>query len=314
MEVFAVRQPGPMTTVQDLGRCGFLDRGVPVSGALDAFSCRVANLLVGNEEGAAVLEITMLGPALEVLAETDIALTGAEMGMTINRTSAPGWRTIGVKPGDIIRIPLAKAGCRAYLAVTGGIAVPSLMGSRSTFVRAKIGGLQGRGLIKGDILQRGAGGRLLKHPRKLPGAWIPQYPSEIALRALPGPQDDFFRKGSAVFFGASYEVATESDRMGCRLRGPAVERDAGMPQSIITEPTMPGNVQIPADGRPIILLVEQTTGGYAKIATVISSDIPKLAQAVPGNIVRFERVALKEAHRLYRQQQELLGRIRASFQ
>ena len=157
MEVFAVRQPGPLTTVQDLGRFGFLDRGVPPSGALDPFACRVANRLVGNPEGAAVLEITLAGPTLEVLTAAEIALTGAEMALTLNGAPAGGWRSVRVSPGDVIRLPRAESGCRAYLAVTGGIDVPTVMGSRSTFVRAKIGGLAGRQLHKGDILKRGAG-------------------------------------------------------------------------------------------------------------------------------------------------------------
>jgi antagonist of KipI len=309
MELFAVRNPGPMTTVQDLGRLAFLDRGVPLSGALDPFACRVANLLVGNPEEAAVLEITVMGPTLEILAPADIALTGADMGMTVNQAPVRGWRTVRANPGDFIRIPRAAQGCRAYLAVTGGIDVPLMMGSRSTFVRAKIGGVAGRGLIKGDILHRGEGGPLSR-PRELPGEWVPQYAREIALRAVPGPQDDAFREGIDAFFGASYAVTEQADRMGCRLMGAAVRRDPGAPESIVTEPTMPGNVQVPADGQPIILLVEQTSGGYAKIATVITADIPHAAQAMPGNTVRFERVTLEDAHRLYREQQKHLQQIR----
>jgi antagonist of KipI len=312
MEIFAVRNPGPMTTVQDLGRLAFLDRGVPLSGALDPFACRVANLLVGNPEGAAVLEITVIGPTFEVLAVADIALTGADMGMTVNREPVRGWRTVRVNPGDIIRIPRVASGCRAYLAVTGGIDVTPMMGSRSTFVRAEIGGMQGRGLIKGDIMRRGAGA-LLGRPRELLDEWIPQYAREIALRALPGPQDDAFRESIDAFFGAPYVVTPQADRMGCRLRGTTVHRDAGSPESIVTEPTMPGNVQVPADGQPIILFVEQTSGGYAKIATVITADLPKAAQAMPGNAVRFERVTLEDAHRLYREQQKRLQQIREYF-
>jgi allophanate hydrolase subunit 2 len=187
-----------------------------------------------------------------------------------------------------------------------------MMGSRSTFVRAKIGGVHGRGLINGDILHRGAGS-LLSRPRELPAEWVPQYAREITLRAVPGPQDDAFGEGINAFFGACFEVTQQADRMGCRLLGPAVHRDAGSPESIVTEPTMPGNVQIPADGQPIILLVEQTSGGYAKIATVITADLPKVAQAMPGNTVRFERVTLEMAHSLYRAQQEKLQQIRNNF-
>jgi biotin-dependent carboxylase-like uncharacterized protein len=312
MDLFAVRQPGPLTTVQDLGRFGFLDRGVPPSGALDPFAYRVANRLVGNPEGAAVLEITLAGPTLEVLAAAEIALTGAEMALTRNGAPVGGWRSVRVSPGDVIRLPRAESGCRAYLAVTGGIDVPPVMGSRSTFVRARIGGLAGRQLRKGDILARGAGD-LLGRPRELPAAWVPRYEPEITLRALPGPQDEDFRTGSGLFFGAPYWVTTETDRMGCRLSGPAVERDPGAPPSIVTEPTVPGNVQVPADGQPIILLVEQTSGGYGKIATVISPDLPRVAQAVPGNSVRFARVTLEEAHRLYREERERFEKIRAAL-
>lgn len=309
MELFAVRNPGPMTTVQDLGRPAFLDRGVPLSGALDPFACRVANLLVGNPEGAAVLEITVMGPTLEALAPADIALTGADMAMTVNQEPVRGWRTARVNPGDVIRIPRALQGCRAYLAVTGGIDVPLMMGSRSTFVRARIGGVQGRGLVKGDILHRGAG-TLLGCPRDLPDEWIPHYAGEILLKALPGPQDDTFRGGIDAFFNASYEVTPQADRMGCRLRGAAVHRDQESPESIVTEPTMPGNVQVPADGQPIILLVEQTSGGYAKIATVITADLSRVAQAMPGDTVRFERVTLEHAHCRYRERQKKLQEIR----
>jgi len=308
METFAIRNPGPMTTVQDLGRPAFLDRGVPLSGALDIFACRVANLLVGNPEGAAVLEITVMGPTLEVLAPADIALTGADMGMTINREPVRGWKAIRVNSGDTIRIPRTTNGCRAYLAVTGGIDVPPMMGSRSTFARAGIGGFQGRALIRGDLLRRGPG-PLMNSLRELPDECIPRYPQEITLRVLPGPQDDLFRKGSDDFFRAYYEVTEQGDRMGCRLRGPAVRRDDGSPESIVTEPTMAGNVQVPADGQPIILLVEQTSGGYAKIATVITADLSRVAQAMPGSTVRFERVSLETAHSLYREQKRLLQRI-----
>lgn len=310
MDIFTVKNPGALTTVQDLGRFGFLDRGVPPSGALDSFACRVANLLAGNPEGLAVLEITVMGPVLEAMGEADIALTGAEMGMTINKNPVPSWRTARVKEGDIIRILRAEKGCRAYLAVSGGFEVPLVMGSRSTFVRAGFGGLQGRGLIKGDILKKGAGA-LLKQPLFLPDAFLPEYRREIVLRAIPGPQEDSFKHALDLFFTSGYAVTAQSDRMGYRLQGPPIEHDPDAPQSIITEPVVPGNIQIPADGQPIILLVEQTTGGYSKIATVITSDINKVAQAMPGATIRFKKTSLGEAHRLYRTDENRLQKIRA---
>ena len=308
MDAFRVISPGSFTTVQDGGRYSFIDRGVPPSGVLDPYAYRIANLLVGNPVYAAVLEITVMGPALEVLGEADVALTGSDMAVTVNQTPAPMWRTIRLRKGDVIRMRQAKSGCRSYLAVTGGIDVPLVMGSRSTCVKAKIGGVEGRVLRKGDALARLPAEPLSK-PRTLPADFIPSYPHEIVLRAVPGPQEESFQSGLETFFGSIYEVTPDADRMGCRLQGPPVHHDEGFPQSIISEATVPGNVQLPADGQPIILLVEQTTGGYTKIATVISTDLSKIAQAVPGNGVRFQRVTLEEAHRIYRDQVRLLQQI-----
>jgi len=308
MDAFRVISPGSFTTVQDQGRYSFIDRGVPPSGALDLFACRIANLLAGNIAAAAVLEITLMGPALEVLCDADVVLTGADAAMTVNQEPVPGWQSVRVKAGDVIRIRQAKSGCRAYLAVTGGIDVPVVMGSRATCVKAKIGGFEGRPLRKGDIVGR-IPAEPLTRPRKLPTEFIPAYLPDVVLRAVAGPQDEVFASGLETFFGNVYEVTPEADRMGYRLQGPPVRHDEGHPQSIISEPTVPGNVQLPADGQPIILLVEQTTGGYTKIATVISTDLSKIAQSVPGNRVRFQNVTLEEAHRIYREQALLLRQI-----
>ncbi|MHB8091803.1 MAG: 5-oxoprolinase subunit C family protein [Syntrophales bacterium] len=312
MNIFTVKNPGALTTIQDLGRFGFLDQGVPPSGALDPFACRVANLLVGNQENMAVLEITVMGPMLEAMAEADIAITGAEMGMTINKNPVPAWRSTRVNKGDMIRIPRAEKGCRAYLAVTGGFDVPVVMGSRSTFVRAGFGGLHGRGFVKGDILKKGEGA-LLERPQILPAEFIPEYRQKIVLKAIPGPQDDSFQYAIDLFFTACYEVTAQSDRMGYRLQGPLIKHDPDAPKSIVTEPVIPGNIQIPADGQPIILLVEQTTGGYSKIATVITTDIGKIAQAMPGSTLKFEKTSIKEAHRLYREAENRFKKIRTTF-
>jgi biotin-dependent carboxylase-like uncharacterized protein len=308
MEAFRVISPGSFTTVQDRGRYSFIDRGVPPSGVLDPYAYRIANLLVGNPVDAAVLEVTVMGPALEVLGEADVALTGSDMAVTVNQTAAPMWQTIRLSKGDVIRIRQAKSGCRSYLAVTGGIDVPPVMGSRATCVKAKIGGVEGRVLRKDDVLSRFPAEPLAKS-RTLPADFIPSYPPEIVLRAIAGPQEEVFASGLKTFFGGIYEVTSEADRMGYRLQGPPVHHDEGFPQSIISEPTVPGNIQLPADGQPIILLVEQTTGGYTKIATVISTDLSKIAQAVPGNRVRFQRVTLEEAHGIYREQARLLKEI-----
>jgi biotin-dependent carboxylase-like uncharacterized protein len=301
MDTLLVLAPGPYTTVQDKGRFGYQQIGVPSSGAIDQFAFRVANLLVGNPEESAVLEITVVGPQLAVLREVDLALTGAEMGFELNHDPIECWKTIRVKPGDVISIQQVKSGCRGYLAVSGGIDVPEVMGSRSTYVGGKLGGYKGRTLIKGDIIQS-VDGSLLNKPRYLPESWIPRYSEEVLLHAIPGPQDDFFDEGMETFFQSEFSVTVKADRMGYRLQGPSIQLKEEMPKSIISEPTMPGGVQIPADRQPIILLAEQTVGGYAKIATVISPDLSRVAQAIPGNTVRFEQVSLESAHRLYHEQ------------
>jgi biotin-dependent carboxylase-like uncharacterized protein len=262
---------------------------------VDSFAFQAANLLVGNDREAAALEITLSGPHLEVIAEAEIALTGANMGLRINGRPFPMWQSVRVKPGDRIQVGMAQTGCRAYLSVTGGFDVPLVMGSRSTYPSGKIGGLGGRPLLKEDILPKGPG-ELPAKPRRLP--WFPNYSSTVTLRAIPGPQEDYFSKNLDLFFSCSYTVTAQANRMGYRLQGPPVERDPDAPKSIISEPSMPGNIQVPADGQPIILLVEQTIGGYAKIATVITPDLHKVAQAKPGDVFRFAPVNLDAAHQI----------------
>jgi len=312
MELISVKTPGGYTTVQDRGRFGFQQMGVPVSGALDHFARRVANLLVGNSENAAVLELTVMGPVLEFLTEADVALTGARMGMTLNDSPVPGWTSIRLASGDILAIHQVESGCRSYVAVSGGIEVPEIMGSRSTYVGGKLGGFHGRPLNAGDVLQ-GSEGPLLQQPRALDDNQIPEHPDKISLRAVSGPQQDFFHSGLPTFFESEYMVTPKADRMGYRLQGPAVPIDTGKSKSIVSEPSMPGSVQIPADEQPIILLVEQTVGGYCKAATVISSDLPKVAQATPGDRIRFEQVDLETAHRLHGEYQERLRKIAESL-
>ena len=282
--------------------------GIPVSGVLDSFACRVANLLVGNPEGSAVLESTIVGPQLAVLRKTDIALTGAEMDAKLNYKSIESWKTIRVKPGDVLTFQQVKSGCRGYLAVSGGIKVPEVMGSLSTYFGGKIGGYGGRPLKKGDIVSRG-NGSLLDALRYLPEKWIPRYPDKIILRTVAGPQDDHFDEGLATLFQSEYLVTPKADRMGYRLQGAPIKHRENVPKSIISEPTMPGGVQVPADCQPIVLLVEQTVGGYTKIATVISPDLSRLAQAVPGDTVGFESVDLENAHRIYKEEAARLDRI-----
>ena len=312
MDAFSVLTPGGYTTIQDQGRFGYQQMGIPLCGALDAFAFHTANLLVENFKNAAIMEITVMGPRLEIMAEADLAVTGAEIGMTLNDQPIEAWKSFSVKPGDVLDIQQVKSGCRAYLAVNGGIDVPEVMGSRSTYVGGNIGGYHGRLLKAGDVIKCGRAKRLPRM-REMASDMIPSYPPEIVIRAIPGPQDDFFREGLDIIFQSDFMVSTKADRMGYRLQGPKVQIRKGMPKSIISEPTMPGGVQIPADEQPIILMVEQTVGGYTKIVTVISVDLPKVAQATPGDTIRFEKVSLEAAHSLYQEQltklQDLEDRI-----
>lgn len=312
MDAFSVLTPGGYTTIQDQGRFGYQQMGIPVCGVLDAFAFQAANLLVANFINAAVMEITVMGPRLEIMAEADLAVTGAEIGMTLNDQPIEAWKSFSVKPGDILDIQQVKSGCRAYLALNGGIDVPEVMGSRSTYVGGNMGGYHGRLLKAGDVIKCGRAKRLTRM-RQTPSDMIPSYPSEIVIRAIPGPQDDFFLEGLDIIFHSDFMVSTKADRMGYRLQGPKVEIRKGMPKSIISEPTMPGGVQIPPDEQPIILMVEQTVGGYTKIVTVISVDLPKVAQATPGDTIRFERVSLETAHSLYQEQLKKLQDLEESL-
>lgn len=309
MKGFKVLTPGGYTTVQDLGRHGFAHCGVPVSGTLDRFSARIANLLVGNDESSALLELTVMGPSIEILSDMDIALSGASMAMTINEKPVAQWQSVRVKSGDILAISQITEGCRSYLAFGGGIEVPSVMGSFATYAGGKLGGFKGRPLKAGDTIFC-HDTQLLARPRILPGDFIPSYPSRVILRVIPGPQEDYFNMDSTPMFDSDYMVTAKADRMGYRLQGEPIPIKEDMPKSIVSEPAMPGSIQIPPDEQPIILLVEQTVGGYAKIATVISSDLPRMAQATPGDTIAFEKIDLNTAHDIHKKEKQKLDTIK----
>ncbi len=306
---FKILSPGLFTTIQDNGRYGFQKFGVPISGVLDAFSAEIANFLVGNDSDAAVLEFTVTGPRLLIMDNGYIAVTGAQMVVRLNGLKMTPWSAFRVRPGDELEIGQAKSGCRGYLAVTGGIEVPLVMGSRSCYVSGKIGGHEGRPLLAGDILTRGVGCLLLE-PRKIPDELLPEFPSDIVLRAIPGPQDDYFEEGLEIFFTSQYKVSPDANRMGYRLEGTVIKQKTEMPGSIVSESSFAGGIQIPPDGQPIILLVEQTVGGYTKIATVISSDLNLVAQASPGDCIRFQRVDLETAYAAKKKQIKLTADIK----
>ncbi len=310
VKAIKILNPGWFTTVQDHGRRSFQHMGVPVSGVLDAYSATMAGLLAGNGPHAPVLEITVMGPTFEVLREMDIALTGAEMDICVNNAPCPQWESIRVIPGDKVMVGAASKGCRGYLALGGAIAVEEIMGSAATYVGGKTGGFQGRPLKKDDILETGDAPALAR-PRKLPQELIPDLDAPKILHAVPGPQDDFFE--TDILFNTPYTVTEKADRMGYRLSGTPLPMRRGKPASIVSEPVIPGAVQVPADQQPIILLGEQTVGGYAKIATVISTDLPRVAQALPGDTLEFKKVSLLQAHDRLKAHKEKIQRACDAF-
>jgi len=309
MDGIKIISPGGYTTIQDRGRFGFQHMGIPVSGVLDNFAFTLANLLVRNPENTAAMEITVMGPSLEIRKEMDIALTGAKIKIMVNEKPRDQWRSIRVKPGDNVTIGQVTSGCRAYLAFGGGVRLPEVMGSYATYVGGKIGGFKGRPLLPDDILEIRDVPLLMKEAC-LPVEMIPVYQSQAVVRAIPGPQDDYFDQGLHALFQSEYMVTVKADRMGYRMQGPPVPIKDGMPKSIISEPSVPGSIQIPPDEQPIILLVEQTVGGYAKIATVISSDLPIVAQTTPGDTIQFEKVNLDMAYDLIIEEQHKLNSIK----
>ncbi|WP_018131854.1 5-oxoprolinase subunit C family protein [Effusibacillus pohliae] len=315
-----VMRPGLLTSLQDLGRHGVQKYGVVASGAMDPFALRLANLLVGNEEAEAALEMTIQGPTLLFERDALIAICGAALSPKIDGRSVPEWRPVLVKGGSVLQFGMAIAGCRAYLAVAGGFDVPVVMGSRSTYLRAGIGGFQGRALKEGDVLRvRPASRRSLHRMRKLakgmdscPFAatdWavtsdlLPAYGKNPVIRAMRGGQFDWFTVDSQErFFTEPFQVTPQSDRMGYRLSGARLR--LAEPRELISEAVAAGTVQVPAGGQPIVLLADrQTTGGYPKIAQVASVDLPVIAQVKPGETVRFQEITLEEAQALYRRRE-----------
>ena len=291
-----VLHPGLLTTVQDLGRTGYQRFGVSVSGAVDPRSAAVANILAGNPDGEAVLECTVLGPQLRFDAPAVIAVTGADLGPTLDGVPVENYRALRVQAGQTLRFTGPKCGCRAYLAVSGGLDVPEVMGSRSTYMKAKIGGWHGRKLEKGDVLPLRAPGT---EPKALENrALAPEFRgrSEYTLRVVMGPQDDAFTPGGvSAFLSGVYTVTPEFDRMGCRMEGPEIEHNGSA--DILSDGIAFGAVQVPDSGQPIVMLADrQTTGGYTKIANVISADFRLLGQLKSGDRVRFEKVSLAAAH------------------
>jgi antagonist of KipI len=304
MSDLLVQEPGPLTTIQDLGRFGHLRVGIPTSGPMDRDAFVLGNRLVGNPDGAAGLECTLVGPRLELTDDRLVAVTGADVAPTLNGAAIPAWQAVPARAGDVLRLGPARSGVRAYLAVAGGLATPVVLGSRATYVRGRLGGLEGRALRKGDRLPLGAaapGPARRVRPRR-----VPAYGAEITVAVILGPQDDRFTEaGVAAFLSGPYELLPQSDRMGARLKGPFIEHTRG--HDIVSDGVPMGGIQVIGEGQPIVLLADrQSAGGYTKIATVCSFDLGRIAQLKPGGRLTFRRVTVTEAHAMLRDSRRAL--------
>lgn len=312
-----ILKPGLLATVQDLGRFGLQKVGVPVGGAMDAGAARAANLLVGNDEGEAVLELTLGGT--ELLLEEDglLAVCGADVEAEADGVPLPFWRPVLVRKDVKIKFGVCRSGCRSYVAIWGGLDVPERLGSRSTYLRGGFGGHEGRALKAGDTLRAKAARKLSVSLREsLPAipfgrgfaaaSWhaahfaVASHPEETVIRAMPGAHFPLLTEESqSELFGGTFRIGIQSDRMGCRLES-THKLQLRQPLELLSEAVAAGTVQLPPDGNPIVLLADrQTTGGYPRIAHVASVDIPVFAQLKPGDRFRFEAVTQREAERLY---------------
>lgn len=285
-------KPGFYTLIQDVGRNQFQEYGMPVSGVMDYDSYRLANWLVENTSGEAVLEITMTGPEILFLEETEIGITGADMSPSINGKVIEMYTTVLVSKDDILSFGKLKNGFRSYLSVNGGFEVANEMNSRSTYVYAKIGGMDGRALRVRDLIPLGL--RRSVSLKKVPKQLVIKPFSVTSIRVILGPEFGVLNHGEqSCFFSTEYCIDNNSNRMGYRLKGEAIAHDS---KEILSTGIVNGTVQLPPGGMPIVLLADaQTTGGYPRIAMVIKSDLPLLAQLKPGDVLRFRKVSLEEA-------------------
>lgn len=280
-------QPGLFTTVQDAGRWGYQAYGMPVAGVMDRYAYQIANLLAGNQLSAAVLEMTLRGGHFLFDADCYVAVCGADMQAKLNGTPIKNWSCFLAKAGSELVFDYAVSGCRSYMAIHGGIDSPVILGSRSTYTRAGIGGIDGRALQAGDVIPIGQEYDKPAGFHVLPEEFVPHYHEYINLRVILGPQDDYFSDaGLHTFFSSTYSISTEADRMGYRLEGDVIEHKDKA--DIISDALCQGAIQVPGHGMPIIMMADrQTTGGYTKIGTVIGPDLCLLAQAKPGDTVTF---------------------------
>ena len=326
-----VIKPGLLTTVQDLGRFGYQHEGVIVSGAMDTFALRIANLLVGNPENTATLEATLQGPSLFFEQDQLVAITGANMAPTINDVPVRLWRPLLIRAGSTLVMKNAQEGCRSYIAISGGLNLPKILGSYSTYLRAKFGGFKGRALLANDTLSTVNASSSIaqqlqkKLSDKAFGDWFIQpnwtlepqpymiYQEQDVIRAMRGMEHDLFHPDSHEYFWqGKFQVTAQSDRMGYRMLGSTLELSE--PQEMLSSAVTFGTVQVPPQGSPIILMADhQTTGGYPRIAQIISTDLPKLAQVQPGKTIQFKEVSLQDAQALYLKQESDIEQLKSAL-
>lgn len=324
----AVLKAGLQTSVQDLGRDGHQALGVGHAGAMDSVAVRLANLLVGNVENTAALEIAISGPTLRLDADALIALTGADIDARVDAISIPPWRPVLVRAGSVLALGATRNGARSYLAVAGGIDIDPVLGSRSTDVNSGLGAFAGRALKVGDVLPYRSPSRSIlpalrresdaadrakrsvcaAHWSLDPTPWFDPDPKH-PLRAIAGSHFPYLDDASRrALFAAQFRVGAESNRVGYRLEGPALQFTQTL--ELVTEGVAPGTVQLPSGGAPIVLMAEApTSGGYPRIAQVIALDLPRLAQRRPGEPLRFAEISLDEAQTRYLERERILARL-----
>ena len=312
MPSIKVKHPGLCTTIQDIGRIVYQQFGIPVSGVMDEYAFTVANYLVETDKNNAVFEIPFFGPTLEFDFDVTIAITGAEIQAKLNGQDIALWRTINIKKGDILTLSTMKSGARSYIAFAAEIDVPVVMGSKSTLLKSKLGGFEGRQLKMGDVINF-KNPKILSKRNILDKKYIPEYKHEQKIRIVAGPQDDYFTDDALKTMAKNkYQITKDTDRMGMRLAGAEINHKDKA--DIISDAAVFGSIQVPGNKQPIILLADrQTTGGYTKIATVIKSDLPKLAQMLPNDSIEFSLIEIEEAQKEYRKFYEILNEIKESF-
>ncbi|WP_085829116.1 biotin-dependent carboxyltransferase family protein [Clostridium massiliodielmoense] len=325
-----IKSPGLLTTIQDGGRYGFRKYGVIVSGAMDEMAFRISNLLVGNNEFDAALEITLIGPKIQIDKDTVISICGGDIEPKVNGIKIPMWRPIFIKKGSTLSFGQCKLGARCYVAFGGSFNVEEVMKSKSTYIRAEIGGYKGRKLNRNDELMLNEpsymGLKIIKnlsiqansngfsYPKwYVSNTIIPKYNVNSIIRVIKGTEFDYFDESSKQsLFKENFIVTPESDRMGYRLKGKELKLKSQL--EMLSEAVTLGTIQVPADGNPILLLADrQTTGGYPKIAEAISVDIPILAQLKPGDTIKFKEISLEEAQKLYIKREKDIRNLKTSL-